>query len=304
MKVGILILAMILSVVKTAPPVPLQAPSIAAGASTENQGQAAKPPSAAGPNQPRATNRNTAQDGTKDTDHTIAISKLPPVAVSNPRRDWADWGTWLFTCLLAITSLLQIWLLWKTFRVASTQADIVKGQETQMIEAGKQTERIISQMKETAVRDLRAYIGVSRILLNLENMLLPEGLVEIQNFGKTPAYKVRHSTAIGIQTYPPSAPLPDIPRPERASVTVIFPEIKNVGKVALGKPLPRGVTIGTPELTVYVYGNISYEDAFGNQRYSNFRFIFGGTESAVSYRDERQKLCGAMRPDSEGNDAN
>jgi hypothetical protein len=292
---------------QTPVPAPGKAPdsSTSTGDKIQDQSKGKRTPANMSPptidqNQSQTTEAHGNKQGNNNAEQLITVGKFPPVSIT---KDWTDRFYWGFSGLLVVVGGFQIWLLIRQLKIINRQTDIAEQQRTQMAQAGEQTERIIAQMKETEVRDLRAYVGVSKILLDLENMQVPEGLVEIQNFGKTPAYKVRHNTAIGIQTYPPSAPLPEIPQPERASVTVIFPQIKNLGKVALKKPLPQGFIVGTPNLTVYVYGNIRYEDAFGNQRTSNFRFIFGGTEAAVVYRDERQRLCGAMRPDSEGNDA-
>jgi hypothetical protein len=311
MLIRLLILTVILAVGQAPSPVPRQATDNSAQARGDNQKESDNKSSPSGTS-PATINQNKAepsqtninQQGGKDTDNSISISKLPTVTITANKRDWADWGYWGFSCLLALTGIFQIWLLFRTYKISTRQAEIASDQETQMRLAGRQTERILAQMEDTAVRDLRAYVGVSRIKLDISNMQTPEGLVEIQNFGKTPAYKVRHWTAIGIQPYPPNEGLPELPVTAKSSVTTIFPQIKNLGHVALKKPLPQGITPGTRELTVYVYGRISYEDAFKNDRYSNFRFIFGGEEESVMYKDEKGKLWGAMRPDVEGNDAN
>ena len=92
------------------------------------------------------------------------------------KRDWFDRLYWGFGALLALTSILQIILLFKTIGIYGQQRD-------QMIQAGQQTEQIIAQMKDTAIRDLRAYVGVSKIKLDISDPGQPVGLVEIQNFG-------------------------------------------------------------------------------------------------------------------------
>jgi hypothetical protein len=295
----LLIVAMWLLLQATSP-VPRKAPQSATDTpnTIQKQSDAKQQPSEApalvkSQVQSESTKPHDKNDQNAQTDHQIKVTEFPPVSI---KRDEVDWALWLFNFALVVVGFLQ----WKVLR---RQAQIAHNQELQMIEAGKQTKEIIAQMKDTAVRDLRGYVGVSKILLDLGNPQVPEGLVEIQNFGKTPAYKVRHRTAIGIESYPPSAPLQEIPQ-SRASVTVIFPQIKNLGKVGLKKPLPLGVSIGTPDLTIYVYGKITYEDAFGNERFCDFRFVFGGVEEPVTYHGDNGRLYGVMRPDSEGNDAN
>ena len=65
-----------------------------------------------------------------------------------------------FTGYLVVVGVLQALVLGFT-------AWLIKRQADQMVEAGRQTERIIAQMKDTTVRQLRAYVGVAKIFLNL-----------------------------------------------------------------------------------------------------------------------------------------
>lgn len=300
-------LAVLTAIVQAVPPTPRQTPDGPTSAGTANQKQTktknnpSESPSAINKNQSEAADSDTVKQEKANAQHSVTISKLPSVTINN-RRDWADWGAWFFTFLLAFTGLLQIILLWKTLRVTSKQADIAKQQEMQMIEAGKQTERIIAQMKETEVRDLRAYVGVSKALLNFQNPQKPVAMVEIQNFGKTPAYKVQQWVAITMGPHPVNGVLPDFPSTPSRSVYVISPDIKTVNSAALKKPIPQGTTIGTPEHTIYVYGRVVYEDVFKNAWHTDYRFIFGGPEGGLIYKEGGLNL-GAMCPDSEGNDA-
>jgi hypothetical protein len=226
-------------------------------------------------------------------DHNVKVVEFPPVSV---KRDKIDWALWVFNAALVIVGFLQ-------WRVLTSQAKIAHNQELQMIEAGKQTREIINQMKDTATRDLRAYVGVSKIKLDISDPRQPIGLVEIQNFGRSPAYKVRHWTGISPQPYPLIATLPPSPATE-FSVAVLHPNIPNLGVVALKKRLPDSVVIGTPQWTIYVYGEVIYEDAFGNQRNTYFRFFYGGPEPLQKYQESSGHWYGAMKPYTEGNDAN
>lgn len=304
-----LILTVLLIVVQASPPISRQAPdsSTSANGNSQKQAQSGKAPSKVFPssinqNRTKTADSNTAKQENAATKQSLVISELPAVTINN-RRDWADWGTWFFTFLLAFAGLLQIILLWKTLKITSKQADIAGRQERQMAEAGEQTERIIAQMKETEVRDLRAYVGVSKTLLRFQNPLQPEGMVEIQNFGKTPAYKVRHQAAITIGPHPLAVTLPDIPAAPSASVFTLYSNIKNTNSVTLKKPVLAGTSIGTMEHTVYVFGRVVYEDAFGNEWYTKYRFIFGGPGGGVLYTDQHGLSLGAMYTDSAGNEA-
>jgi hypothetical protein len=56
-------------------------------------------------------------------------------------------------------------------------------------------------------------------------------------------------------------------------------------------------------VTIYVYGEITYEDIFGVERHTTFRFIYGGPEPLVAMRDANGILQGVMNPDMSGNEA-
>jgi hypothetical protein len=306
-----LILTMWLAVMQTPPPIPRQTPDGSASTSRDIQEQTQEKKTPANPapplvyqNQPNTTDQNTSQQGYKNTEHPISVSKLPPVTIAPAKRDWVDWGYWGFSGLLALTSIFQVWLLKRTLKINARQAEIAQKQETQMVEAGQQTERIIAQMKETTERDLRAYIGVSKVFLVLTVPIVPVGSVEIQNFGRTPAYKLRQWIGIAPFPYPPPEPLPQSSH-TLASIAVVHPGVKFTSIVPLKKPFPLNTKIGTLDLTIYVYGEVIYEDAFGKERHTSFRFIYGGPEGAnkpVPSADGKT-LLGIMKPDTSGNDA-
>jgi hypothetical protein len=306
----LLIVAMCLTVAQTTPPTPRQASNNSAHAaeSTKEQTKTNKTPapesqSPINTETPKKDENSGNAVSAEDTHKTVRISEWPPVSIP---KGWTDYSYWVFSFCLVIVGGLQIWLLYKQLKTVDRQADIAELQKNQMIQAGEQTERIINQMKETEVRDLRAYIGVSKVILKFRKPEVPEiprGIVEIQNFGKTPACKVRQWIGIGIGPHPLTYVLPESSNPKIASVSTVFPNIKNISLVDLKKPLPVDAKVGTPELTVYVYGRITYEDVFKNEWYTSYRFIFGGPDGGQFYRDEKGVVFGTMGPDSEGNDA-
>lgn len=309
MNMKILILTVVLSVVQTSVPVPRQASNNPASASGKVQKKAKDkdtPPSPTPPpinqDQPCAAEGNTNQQGCNNAEHPIAITKLPPVAIIPAKRDWVDWGLWVFNALLVVVGGFQIWLLIRQLKIINRQADIAQNQENQMASAGQQTERIIAQMKDTTVRQLRAYVGVSKIFLNLAVNTHPIANVEIQNFGQTPAYEVRQTCRIDVNQYPPVTPLADI-TDEEGSVSLIPPGIKQTGIVALKKPLPSGTVIGTQTVTIYARGIITYKDAFGEKRRTTYRFIYGGPVTPTLVKSPTGTRLGAMIPDTSGNDA-
>jgi len=52
--------------------------------------------------------------------------------------------------------------------------------------------------------------------------------------------------------------------------------------------------IGTPEGTIYVYGEICYKDVFGNEHFTKYRLMHGGPEKPPP---------GVLSPCEEGNEA-
>ncbi len=52
--------------------------------------------------------------------------------------------------------------------------------------------------------------------------------------------------------------------------------------------------IGTPEGTIYVYGEIRYKDVFGYQHYCKYKFMYGGSEPNTP---------GTLKPCPDGNEA-
>lgn len=307
MNIKCLILTVFLTVPQTSSPTPRQAPDSSASTRGNVQNQA-KPENKPADLSPPSVDQNQTQTaethGNKqrnnDAEQPVTVSKLPPVSIT---KDWTDRFYWLFSGLLVVIGGFQIWLLVRQLKIIDRQADIAQKQETQMVQAGLQTERIIAQMKDTTLKELRAYVGVSRIRLDISDERLPTGAVEVQNFGRTPAYNVRHWTGICPQSYPLTSPLPESSATS-FSVAVIHPNVKNVSAVTLKKRLPEGILIGTRLLSIYIYGEVTYEDAFGNERHTKFRFFYGGTEPTYTYRDSPDgPTYGAMRPDTEGNDA-
>jgi hypothetical protein len=67
---------------------------------------------------------------------------------------------------------------------------------------------IIDRMKDTAVRELRAYVSVSTAHIAFIEKRAPEVQVRVRNSGKTPAYDVRMWIGIGHGPYPVTGALP------------------------------------------------------------------------------------------------
>jgi hypothetical protein len=182
----------------------------------------------------------------------------------------------------------------------------------------------IALAKDTAQRQLRAYVCIHESLLKFpQPVALPRALhrlvdaqeipaggveaqIHIKNCGQTPAYDVRIWIHTWYEAYPLTAPLPTPAEGFRMASAVLGPG----GKTIMISPEKPALTkeqinlLGTkPELTMYVYGKITYRDAFGENRYTNYCLMFGGAHGGrkTVVKDE---LCGMLQPNVEGNDAN
>jgi hypothetical protein len=148
----ILILAVLLTVLQTAPPVPRQTTDSSAQAGKQGQKQggsnqpkaapapAPLPAGGGGPSQANGDNQRK-----EDGQYAVRVRELPPVSVT---RDWADWGYWAFGALLVLVGFLQVWLLYQTRGEIKRQADTMDRQGEKLAES-----LAIAKSAATAARD-------------------------------------------------------------------------------------------------------------------------------------------------------
>jgi len=146
-------------------------------------------------------------------------------------------------------------------------------------------EQIAATQKLVTILQSRAYLHVSWAHMNVNNVAdewLFQGNVRIDNKGSTPAYKVRFNVAADILPVPlPDTftfPLPDtIPH---GSLTEIGPGLSRVSDAVVPglhkQDDANWFTVGQgPDgqgRAIYMWGKITYEDAFGTARYTRFAF--------------------------------
>jgi hypothetical protein len=178
-------------------------------------------------------------------------------------------------------------------------------QVAEMQSAGKQTDQLIGTMRDTAIRELRACVCLSNAVIEFRQERAPEIRIYIKNYGKTPAYDVRWWTETWIAEYPPKQPLPKPPPNFVTAISVLAPGGKPHTMVTLqNPPIPEDQMpkLGTRELTLYAYGKVTYRDAFGNERYTEYRLMHGGLEP-IHMRDKNGIKVGLLKTDLEGNEA-
>jgi hypothetical protein len=136
--------------------------------------------------------------------------------------------------------------------------------------------------KDTAQRQLRAYIGIEPGALNNFAPSFKTGAnFTINNYGQTPAYKVMASYAVGVLPYPYPDNLP-LPRAEHQiieSVASIYPHVPSVAYRELDNPISEkqiNEILDGSTVRFYVGGIIRYSDIFGAEHCTRFLASAGG----------------------------
>lgn len=316
----LLALAMLLAVAGTAPAIPQKAADTSARSHQDikQQPSTKQTPSVDSPPIPNApsANANEHKDETPakaGTQETIFITESAAV----PVKDVWDKAYVIFAGLLVIIGALGISFAKKTLDRIERQA---KANEDTLIEiraAGEKTDRMIAHAeaqgvtaresldlsRDTAKKQLRAYLTVAEAMLRFNTAWIAEPQVHIQNCGKTPAYDVRQWIATKMEQLPLRWPLPSPPNelPERG--TVIGAGNRDI-MVADSHIIPEEVrpVFGTQGAVLYVYGRISYRDVFGDWHYTNYRLIYGGPHGGRKIQKEGAEW-GLLQRHPDGNDA-
>ncbi len=89
------------------------------------------------------------------------------------------------------------------------------------------------------------------------------------------------------------------------SVSILSPDSRHTLVIPVKMPIrPQDLPLlYTREHTVYVYGHVVYEDIFGDEWNTDYRFFCGGPDGVRTKKNSHDVLLGLMQPDSEGNTA-
>jgi hypothetical protein len=235
----------------------------------------------------------------------VRVESVPPVAVS---RDWFDITTLGLTLLLVFVGIVGTSIAVKTLKALQKEvvhANIIAGAATDNAVAARDNaiaaKTTADLMADTAQRELRAYICLANALLKFYGPNLFEGQVTMKNCGKTPAYKVdpRILTWIGECPLPSEFELPWPANIGAAEETAVLGPDQEHILIRLRDPVAEiGSPLGRPNATVYVYGVVMYEDAFGKKQSTKFCLTWGGRMTRRNGED-----WGVLQSYSEGNDA-
>jgi len=183
------------------------------------------------------------------------------------QRNMSDWSyftmlaTWFGVVLLGAT-------LWEATRTTQAAADAA--------EAAKDSVRVAYKTSE---RQLRAYVGVEKAVVHEWSR---EGCIfriAINNFGQTPAYGLKAWGRTVFGPYPIRHDFPtERPLDVQDRVMILDPGSGFTIAVKTMDPLSEAdwQKAVARECRVFVYCEVTYEDAFHKDRSRKFRMMFGG----------------------------
>lgn len=193
-------------------------------------------------------------------------------------------GLLLVAAIQALLFLVQLRLMRKTLDSAA--------------DATKVAQNSLELMRDTAQKQLRAYISVVSAKIEFPEPGRPKSTLTFRNAGQTPAHDVQIWIHQWIAACPLGVTLPTPPR----SFTMAKSTLGAGACCHMQNEAPHPVVdaahldlVGTAEGTIYVYGEISYLDVFGLKHTQKYRLMHGGSEPAPP---------GALKPCGEGNEGN
>lgn len=133
----------------------------------------------------------------------------------------------------------------------------------------------------TAERQLRAYVGISRIHLRHFSHVAPISVgIEIKNFGATPAHDYQTALWLEVQQYPVPWPGAFV-RTDSASTnsaSSLMPGNKSVVICGLPNIIPAEFVAGirAETLALYLCGTIRYRDVFEKEQRTDVRKLARG----------------------------
>lgn len=147
------------------------------------------------------------------------------------------------------------------------------------------TRRLVKESEETAERQLRAYIFPENVIVDATHGVL-RYTITFKNCGQTPAYDVTLYTTMAAAVYPmleePKGPA----TPPTESNGHLGPGLSIHCHTIPDPPVTSDEikAIRAGKAALYLFGKISYTDAFKKKRFVNFCYFRGGPYN--SFGDE------------------
>lgn len=204
----------------------------------------------------------------------VSFGSLP---LSKDQATWGQFGDYLGGALNPLISLFALFALLWTIVLQSKELHETKNELIRTANAQEQSMQAMRESvtiaRDTAYRQLRAYVceqvDISNLHQGADHISAP---VTIRNFGVTPAYDVRFWAQLRLMTNHEAATFLFEPPADAAAQPpmVVNPEGTYTGGAFIAT---------TPEdrqnanKSLYLWGEITYRDAFGQRHMAKFRFV-------------------------------
>jgi hypothetical protein len=191
----------------------------------------------------------------------------------SPDERVADYTLWLerFTGLLALVSFMQGIFLYRADKSARVSADAAT--------------KAVNVASDNAKKQFRAYVYVSGAKVqNLDKENDRYVIVEIKNFGQIPAYDKRFWGGVHVREWPLASVLREAPEETRMGNEALPPGRLSILRVPVGELSEweeRELREG--RAGVYLWGRVTYRDAFGDSHFTNLRFVCEGEGLASGF---------------------
>jgi hypothetical protein len=169
--------------------------------------------------------------------------------VTGEARHWLEYGVFVFVLFTAMATATAAWYTRKEWQTS--------------VDNGR--------------RQLRAYVFPDQANLLWEGTAKPTvAEIVIKNSGQTPAYRLSTALSVVVDTNPLQD---DLRLPKMPSNHTVVPP---AGSYRLSLSMPQPLTadqlaaIQKGTQAIYAFGQIAYEDAFGECRLTRFRFFYTG----------------------------
>jgi hypothetical protein len=165
------------------------------------------------------------------------------------------------------------------------------------------TWRLVKSAEQTAQRQLRAYIGLEKgTVSNLGGTEKVDATMAFRNAGQTPAYKLHTWGGMSVRPYPGIVEIQSPKRdPARVRESLVVPNASFFRTETGEIPQDIKADIVAGRATLFVYGEVHYEDAFKRKRLYTYRlFCGGGHPHSITQKDG--KIIGRLAPHETGND--
>lgn len=211
-------------------------------------------------------------------------------ARSREKDSLSTYWMMLLTAGMLVIAAVQAWLFLTQLRLMRRSMAVAES-------AALSAERSVETMQDTAKRQLRAYVSIDRAWIEFPEPGVPRVTVVIKNAGQTPAHNLHHWIHQWIETYPLRVKLPEPPEGFVMSASLLGTGATHNMQITSPQPIiksPFFEQIGTPDATIYVYGEVTYRDVFGQKHFLKYRLMHGGPHKSPP---------GILSPCEEGNEA-